>query len=360
MDRLLFSPAERRGILVFLLLIFLVHLSVDAYLSHLQAKRGLSVKERNAFIAQIKKHQLKKSGAANSVSFKGLINPNKASKQKLVESGLNQKISDRLINFRDKGAKFYTREDLAKVYGMDSNWLYAKGISFEYGERQTEEYSHKNLWATKDLRLSIFDPNTVSPEGLMDMRLPKGAIRGIISFRERYREFEKTDDIYAVYSIDSALADRIKPFLRIENMGTGASDLDSTFWPISINRADTNQLKLVKGIGSYLANSIVDYREKLGGFYSLEQLLELYSVDSIRFAKINARLYCDSFYCKLNINRMSEEALYEHPYISYKLARNIVDFRERMRLFKKEDELMNIELVDAVLFSKLVPYLEIR
>lgn len=57
---------------------------------------------------------------------------------------------------------------------------------------------------------------------------------------------------------------------------------------------------------------------------------------------------------------MSEEALYEHPYISYKLARNIVDFRERMRLFKKEDELMNIELVDAVLFSKLVPYLEIR
>jgi DNA uptake protein ComE-like DNA-binding protein len=361
MDRILFSPAERRGIMVFLLLIFLVHLSVDAYLSHLQAERGPSEKERNAFIAIIKEHQSQDSLFAIPRDYNGTINPNSASEEKLVASGLSQKITSRLLNFREKGVKFYGKQDLHRVYGMDTSWLNAPGITFQYARRlKTENDRDNNSWKQGDLRLSIFDPNTVSEETLLEMHLPKGAARGILSFRDRYREFERNDDIYAVYSIDSALANQIRPFLNIKMKDIIKSSLDTINWPINVNVADTNQLKQVKGIGSYLAKSIVDYRESLGGFYSLNQLLDLYSVDSSRLEKFVNHLYCDSLYAKLNINKTSEEELYGHPYVSYKLARNIVEFRERMRLFENAEELMNIELVDGVLFSKLVPYLEVR
>jgi len=49
---------------------------------------------------------------------------------------------------------------------------------------------------------------------------------------------------------------------------------------VSLNEADTSQLKRVPGIGSGLAKMIVAYRDKLGGFTHLEQLQEIPHVDT--------------------------------------------------------------------------------
>ena len=62
---------------------------------------------------------------------------------------------------------------------------------------------------------------------------------------------------------------------------------------------------------------------------------------------------------QLSLNYDSMESLQAHPYINYYLARSIVDFREQVRAFKSVEELRNIELVDAVIFSKLAPYLKV-
>ena len=43
---------------------------------------------------------------------------------------------------------------------------------------------------------------------------------------------------------------------------------------VSLNTADTTALKRIPGIGSYYASRIADYRKKLGGFASAEQILE--------------------------------------------------------------------------------------
>jgi len=361
MPDLLFSPAERRGIIVFLALSVLLYLSVDAYLSHLQSTNKLSEKDKQAFMALINDHQQNKVEAYKARNYGGSLDPNRANQSQFINSGLKKEIAERLVNFREKGAYFNDRSDLTKVYGMDEDWLYSKQMDFQFpSQNAIDQKEGSGIDQLKDLQLFNFDPNVSSEENLLAMHLPASAVKGIISFREKYRPFQKPRDIYAVYTIDSVLAEAIMPFVEIENSAQESNLEDTVRGAISINQADTNLLKTVKGIGSYLAKSIVDYRDRLGGYYSVEQLQDLFAVDSSRFENIKNQLYCDTSFQKLNINRAKEETLYNHPYISYKLARNIVEFRERMRLFKKPDELMNIELVDGVLFSKLAPYLEIK
>ena len=51
---------------------------------------------------------------------------------------------------------------------------------------------------------------------------------------------------------------------------------DKTDEMVELNSADTTRLKQLRGIGSGYAKMIVAYREKLGGFYKTEQLLEVY------------------------------------------------------------------------------------
>lgn len=361
MTNILFSPAERRGIIVFLIICMLLYLSVDAYLSHLQLKNKPSNEQIEAFRALVLEHKVRDSLHATARNnFKGLLDPNEVGQEQLLQSGLRKDIAERLIRFREKGAYYNSRSDLEKVYGMDTSWLNRKDLNFVFHPRKGEfddsyEVRNQNL----SLKLTPFDPNTISKGALLGMHLPGSAIQGILSFREKFRPFEKATDLYAVYNIDSSLAEQIIPFLKIKELAE-LNSLDSLIVSVSINQADTNLLKGIKGIGSYLAKSIVEYRQKLGGYYSVEQLRDLFVVDSSRYQTISKHLYCDDDFRKLDINKASEEELYNHPYISYKLARNIVEFRERMRLFEKVEELANIELVDGVLFSKLAPYLEIK
>lgn len=63
---------------------------------------------------------------------------------------------------------------------------------------------------------------------------------------------------------------------------------------VELNSADTTRLKQLRGIGSGYAKMIVAYREKLGGFYKAEQLLEVYKFPDETYQKIKHQLSVDS------------------------------------------------------------------
>ena len=52
---------------------------------------------------------------------------------------------------------------------------------------------------------------------------------------------------------------------------------------VELNTADTTILKKVPGIGSTFARRIIKYRELLGGFFTVEQLREVYGLDEERY-----------------------------------------------------------------------------
>jgi DNA uptake protein ComE-like DNA-binding protein len=97
---------------------------------------------------------------------------------------------------------------------------------------------------------------------------------------------------------------------------------------IELNTADTTKLRLVRGIGPYYARSIVAYRKRLGGYAHIQQLRDLYGVDSVRLAQWMPQLSLDtSKIIKIDLTTADEQTLWKHPYIGYHAARGIVHFR---------------------------------
>ncbi len=91
-----------------------------------------------------------------------------------------------------------------------------------------------------------------------------------------------------------------------------------------INSADTTALKMVPGIGSVFAKRIIKYRDLLGGFYSVEQLGEVYGIDEERYEAMKSWFSVDpSVISHLFVNQLSAKELASHPYVSYKQARII-------------------------------------
>ena len=64
--------------------------------------------------------------------------------------------------------------------------------------------------------------------------------------------------------------------------------------PIDINTADTSAFIALPGIGSKLANRIVSFRTKLGGFNSVEQIRKVYGLQDSVFMLISPFLKCDN------------------------------------------------------------------
>jgi DNA uptake protein ComE-like DNA-binding protein len=127
---------------------------------------------------------------------------------------------------------------------------------------------------------------------------------------------------------------------------------------IEINEADTSAFISLPGIGSKLAMRIVNFRDKLGGFYSVNQVAETYGVPDSTFQKIKPRLDCNiGAVKKININEADINQLKSHPYIKYALANVILNYRKQHGYFKSIDDIRQIDAITEEVFRKIAPYL---
>ncbi len=112
----------------------------------------------------------------------------------------------------------------------------------------------------------------------------------------------------------------MKPFVKIKHSSTTAytsqvftapekKSFGSNNISIDINEADTTAFIALPGIGSKLAQRIINFRTKLGGFYSIDQVRETFGLPDSTFRKIQKQLtYHNSTIQKININALTIEA----------------------------------------------------
>lgn len=130
---------------------------------------------------------------------------------------------------------------------------------------------------------------------------------------------------------------------------------------ITLNQADSVDLKRVYGIGKVLSKRIIKFRDKLGGFHSKDQLAEVYGLDSLTVKKVLEQFPLEQSPAikRLKINEADQQTLGNHPYISYKLAKVIVSYRDQHGPFSTLESLEDIVIIDHQTFLKISPYLEI-
>jgi len=129
---------------------------------------------------------------------------------------------------------------------------------------------------------------------------------------------------------------------------------------IDLNRADTFDLQQLRGIGPGFARRIVNYRERLGGYHEPVQVLEVFGMDTSRYAMIknNLTVKGDSVR-RMDINTVTFKELLHHPYFPFPITKTIMLYRQKNKVFRTLEELKNIQGVNDSLFRKMVVYLRI-
>ncbi|HEY0067447.1 MAG TPA: helix-hairpin-helix domain-containing protein [Flavisolibacter sp.] len=214
--------------------------------------------------------------------------------------------------------------------------------------------------------LFSFDPNTLPAEGWQRLGLPSRTVRTIMNYRNKGGRFHQAPDLQKVWGLPPGFYERVKDHISIaaqQQHFTPSSSRETPkperrTAPVNINTADTSAFIALPGIGSKLAFRITSFRDKLGGFYSADQVAETYGLADSVFQKIKPYLVLDNRPVKkLSINTATVDELKSHPYIRWNLAKAIVAYRQQHGRFHSLEELKKISLIDEAAFEKMKPYL---
>lgn len=155
----------------------------------------------------------------------------------------------------------------------------------------------------------------------------------------------------------SAKPQQTWPRLPRQNSYKQASNKFPAGTVIELNQADTLTLKKIPGIGSTFARRIVGYRELLGGFYTVEQLAEVYGIDEERYNALHTWFKVDTTCIQpLRVNQLSFKELLRHPYLNTSQVRQIERLRRKAPL-QSWDDLILLEEFSAIDRQRLRPYL---
>jgi competence ComEA-like helix-hairpin-helix protein len=220
-----------------------------------------------------------------------------------------------------------------------------------------------------EIQYFSFNPNTVTIENLIKLGFKPKISQRIVKYRESGGEYYNMSDLEKIYGIDKAHLQKISQFINFPKKRIKKVIKPKTESPIpatikakmDINHADTVFLKSVNGIGSVLSNRIIKFRDKLGGFVSMDQLNEIYGLEMEVVEALSQQVFIsESFQPEyLNINLATEKELASHPYISRKTAKTIVNYRNTNGVFANVRSLSNIHGLSLEDFEKIKPYLTI-
>jgi competence ComEA-like helix-hairpin-helix protein len=242
-----------------------------------------------------------------------------------------------------------------------------EGLNEMLFDKSSNDYSDKPKG-----ELFYFDPNSLTVDGWKKLGIREKTITTIQKYVSKGGQFLKPDDLLKIYGIRSYEFARLKPYIRIETTNIKKdfiekardnfkkeifSNKNPKYNLVEINSSDTSAFIALPGIGSKLAARIITFRDKLGGFYSTDQIAETYGLPDSTFQKIKPFLKLDNASLKkININTATKDELKSHPYLRWTLANAIVEYRNQHGNYATPEDLKKISMVTEEIFAKIKPY----
>ena len=372
-DYFYYSRLERNGILVlsFLCMVFFLFPRLFNQDKE-QPKTDFSQfsEEVTIFENALKKEEIKSIIPSTEKLFK--FDPNTVSESELQALGLSSKVIRTFLNFRSKGGKFYKKEDFKKVYGITENEYFRleNYIEIDSGgnnfSQTNKEYSKTRQEIFEPFE---FDPNFVSKEDLEKLGFSTKAANNLIKFRQKGGTFRYKDELSKIYGVDEVLFEKLYAFIVFKEKSNEKNTLNENEktvtkttikevdFVLDINTATDVDLQNIYGIGPYYAKSIINFRTNLGGFYTIDQVGETYNFPDSTFQMLKPYLKLETPPKKINLNTISVEELAKHPYLKFKEAKVIINYRNQHGAFSDLNELEKIIALKPALISKIKPYL---
>jgi competence protein ComEA len=246
--------------------------------------------------------------------------------------------------------------------------------------KEIESFKDKNHFYSDDENLPSeksksqlfnFDPNNLSLQNWMKLGLSEKQANSIKSYEAKGGKFRSKADVKKMFVISAKKFEELEPYIQIDeseifnkkpdysssNINYPKKEKEKVM--VEINFADSVALTTISGVGPSFASRILKYKNRLGGFYNINQLREVYGIDSLKFEQIKNQIRVDIANITLiNINDCTFEQLKTFPYLAYKQSNAIIAYRKQHGNYKNAADLSKIAILNAETIQKIAPYLK--
>ena len=258
--------------------------------------------------------------------------------------------------------------------------LVEDSVKTDFKDYQTKQDNlYKAKWKktykrdTIAIQMQVFDPNTVDSMTLLHLGFKPWQAKNMLKYRAKGGKYRKKEDLKKLYGMTDSMYLALTPYIYIkDSIVVDSARIDSVRtdslpkWKstkkdtiLNLRTADTTELKLIRGIGSYRAKMIVRYREQLGGYAQVEQIMEARGMDKVIADSILPHFYLDSVVVnKIPINHIRPEVLQRHPYLNFEQAKAIYEYRRKHIRIKSAEELKKIKGLSPTDIEKISIYLD--
>lgn len=341
-----FSNSEKKGIFIFVCVLFLMTLfyMVMPY---------FFINEKYDF-TEFKKELEAKKGISEKRDFQLFnFNPNLISRDSLLLLGLSSKQSFNIVNYRKKVGQFKSEKDFRKIYSIEDSLATVLAPYLTFSNNRSKQ-KVASISKNRNDSLFNFNPNSVSEYELESLGLSSGQAKTLINFKQKGGKFYKKEDLKKIYSISDELYNKLEPYISIERDENEISIIE-------LNSATKEQLKKIRGIGEKTAERLIVYRTQLGGYSNLNQLDDVYGLDStIKNNKTTYFIINTEVLSKIRINNITFKELLYHPYCDYNTTKKIINYREMHGDFISIEQILENNLIKAKQYRKIAPYLTLK
>ena len=237
-------------------------------------------------------------------------------------------------------------------------------IEWESEKNRYTQYSNKKYGNNSYPKITgFFDPNTFSKDELIAVGLTERAAQNIVNFRGKSRKYHKREDLLQLYAISESYYDHIAPYIQISlqektnQYGDSKKADNKVVQTLDLNEVTMEALIEIRGIGAATAKKLINYRDKLGGFSSINQVEEIYGLwDNAKPIIYENLIVNPEKIQKRNLRNMEVAELAQHPYLTWNEAKAIISFLKQHPEIRKIEALNQIHILDSEKINKILPY----
>jgi DNA uptake protein ComE-like DNA-binding protein len=273
------------------------------------------------------------------------------------------------LTFLVIGIRIWIRLDSEVTFHIPPNELIALQEMIKQMDQEDSVRVHEQNYSyEKKSELIInhsIDPNNMKENDWVKIGFSKKEASSIVKFQKKSGGFKFKEDLKKLYCMSDERFLSLEPFLNLpaKNNKTEQTSKNTKrqIAIIELNRCDSIALISLRGIGPGWARRIIKRRNQLGGFYCLEQLLEMKGFNDTLLNALRMQVKVDtSLIQKLNINQLSLEDLQKHPYCWYGVGKSIVNYRLQHGPFRTLEGLKKIYTLRPEIYEKLVHYVKLE
>lgn len=280
---------------------------------------------------------------------------------------------------------YFSQSDRRAIVALGCIAVFAIGVqmlvdAWERKEGQSEspvamEQKNGITPPTSEKCLHSFDPNTVDSLTLIGFGLKAWKVKNFLHYRAAGKVFRSATDMGNTYGWTEEDVAMLEPYVvvgeiyskkevkrgkewgkreRKEEEHERVSNKFHALTQVDVNTADTALLRRIPGIGEKISDAIVRYRQRLGGFHSVNQLLEIkiVSPELLEWFTVSPAAVQ-----KIHLNKASFQALNSHPYISYEQTKALLQYIRLYGEVKDEEMLLSTGIFTKEDLERLRPYI---